>query len=188
MKVDIFSTGNKYRIIYLDPPWKYNARRNSKTKFGGGAMKHYPVMSVDEIAKLPIPQLADHNCAIFMWCTTSKGDSDLIQKLALIKQWGFRLVNEGFTWVKLNPKNQKYFFGVGTYTKSNCEHCYLGIKGNMSVVSNDVSSLIVAPREQHSKKPAIVRKNIVKLFGNLPRIELFARETADGWDCWGNEV
>ncbi len=188
MKVDIFKTTNKYSIIYADPPWKYNARNNLNTKFGGGAMRHYPVMSIKEIAELPIPQIASNNCAIFMWCTASKGDSDLEQKLTLIKQWGFRLVNEGFTWVKLNPKNHKYFFGVGKYTKSNCEHCYLGIKGSMTVVNNDVSSLIVSPRELHSKKPGEIRGRIVKLFGDLSRIELLARQHADGWDCWGNEV
>lgn len=188
MKVDIFNTDKKYSIIYADPPWKYNKRNNLKTKFGKGADGHYPMMSIKEISKLNIPKIAADNCALFMWATTSKGECDLIEKLKLIKNWGFELVNEGFTWIKLNPKGVGYFFGVGHYTKSNAEHCYLGIKGSMQVKSNKVSSLIISPREHHSKKPDIVRDKIVELFGDLPRIELFARQYAEGWDCWGNEV
>ena len=58
----------------------------------------------------------------------------------------------------------------------------------MKPISNKISSVIIAPREEHSKKPDIVREKIVELFGDLPRIELFARQPTPGWDVWGNEV
>ena len=178
----------KYNIILCDPAWKFNARNNTETRFGGGVTDKYPTMSLEEIKALDIPSIADDNCALFMWATTSTGDSNLAQKLELFEHWGFRLVNIGFTWVKINPNKMTPFFGIGYYTKSNAEHCFLGIKGKMKPVSNKVSSLIFAPKEEHSKKPDIVRDKIVELFGDLPRAELFARQITPGWDCLGNEI
>ena len=179
---------NKYNIILMDPPWFFNKRNNKNTRFGSGVTDKYPTMSLEEISNLNIPSICEDNCALFMWCTTSTGDSNLAEKLSLFKHWGFKLVNEGFTWVKLNPKSKTPFFGVGHYTKSNAEHCYLGIKGKMKPISNNVSSLIISPREEHSKKPDIVRDKIVELFGDLPRIELFARQKFEGWDYLGNDI
>lgn len=179
----------KYDIIYLDPPWWFPERNNSNTKFGGGITNKYPVMKLDEIKKINISSIANDNCAMFMWVTTSSTeDSNLQQKLELFEHWGFRLVNEGFTWLKTNPKSGTPFFGPGYYTKACCEHCYLGVKGKMKPVSNYVSSLIESPREQHSKKPDIVRDKIVELFGDRPRAELFARSAVKGWAAIGNEI
>lgn len=177
----------KYSLIYADPPWKYNSRNNPDTKFGTGAVGKYATMSLDEIRSLDIPSISADNCALFMWCTTSTGDSNLAQKLELFEHWGFRLVNIGFTWVK-TYKNGQPFFGVGHYSKSNCEHCFLGIKGSLPVKSNKVSSLIISQKREHSKKPDIVRDKIVELFGDLPRIELFARDRVKGWDALGDEL
>lgn len=78
---------------------------------------------------------------------------------------------------------------MGYYTRSNSELCLLGIKGKpLDRLSHSISQILVAPVEKHSKKPAIVRDKIVQLFGDLPRIELFARQKTEGWDVWGNEV
>lgn len=77
---------------------------------------------------------------------------------------------------------------MGYYTKSNCEVCLLGVKGKMKPISNKISSVILSPRREHSRKPDEIRNKIVELFGNLPRVELFAREKIDGWDSWGNEI
>ena len=93
-----------------------------------------------------------------------------------------------FNRLKLNPKNEKPFFGVGYYTKSNTEVCLLGIKGRLKPVSNKVSQVIIAPRREHSRKPDEVRSKIVELFGDLPRIELFSRQKTPGWDVWGNDT
>ena len=66
--------------------------------------------------------------------------------------------------------------------------CLIGTKGKIQIVSNSVSSVVISQREQHSKKPDIIRHKIVELCGDIPRIELFARKKVDGWDSWGNEV
>ena len=182
-------SNKKYSIIYLDPSWYFPPRNNSSTRFGGGITNKYPVMKLDEIKKINIPSLAEDNCAMFMWVTTSStSDSNLAQKLQLFEHWGFKLVGEAFNWVKTNPKSGTPFFGIGYYTKSGSEKCYLGIKGKMKPVSNYVSSTIIAPREAHSKKPDIVRDKIVELFGDLPRVELFARQNYEGWDAIGNQL
>lgn len=174
----------KYSIIYADPPWKYNSRANHKTRFRGGCCGHYDLMSMDEIKALPLPEMANDDCALFLWCTFPYLD----KQIKLFKHWGFRYRTVGFTWMKTNIKNGKPFFGVGYYAKSNAEVCLLGIKGKLKPVSNSVSSMIVSPRREHSRKPDEVRENIVRLFGDLPRIELFARTETEGWDVWGNEV
>lgn len=174
----------KYNIIYLDPPWKYNDRRNKHTRFSGGAMAHYPVMKISEIKALPIGNLAEDNAAMFMWCTFPQ----LGEQITLFKHWGFKYVTQAFTWIKTNKNDNKPFFGIGYYTKSNPEVCLLGIRGKMKPVSNYVSSVIIAPRGKHSEKPKEARNRIVQLFGDVPRIELFARNSSPGWDVLGNGI
>lgn len=183
MFTDIFDTNKKYGIIYADPPWMYN-KRNKGTRFGGGAGGHYPLMKTEDIAALPISRISADNCALFLWTTFPY----LAEQLGVIERWGFTYRTLGFSWVKTNRQNGKPFFGVGHYAKSNCEVCLLGIKGRMKVISNKVSSCIISPKREHSRKPDEVRNRIVELFGDIPRIELFARQQTDGWDAWGNEI
>jgi N6-adenosine-specific RNA methylase IME4 len=173
-----------FNIILLDPAWKYNARKNEGTKFGKGVDGHYGTMTIKQISELPIGELASENCAMFMWCTFPQLD----EQIQLFKKWGFDYKTVAFTWVKTNPRNNKPFFGIGYYAKSNAEVCLLGIKGKMKPVSNSVSSIIISPRQEHSRKPDEARNRIIQLFGDIPRIELFARQRCDGWTCLGNEL
>lgn len=83
MKVDIFNTEKKYDIIYADPPWKYNERKNN-TKFGRGAGGHYSLMTMEEISKLPISKIASENAALFLWVTFPK----LKEQINLFEKWG----------------------------------------------------------------------------------------------------
>ena len=174
----------KYQIIYVDPPWKYNSRANHKTRFRGGCCGHYSLMSYEEIKRLPIPDLADKNCALFLWNTFPYID----KQLELFKYWGFRYRTIAFLWVKLNSKNKKPFFGVGYYTKSNPEPCMLGMKGQLKTKDNSISNLVFSPRREHSRKPDEIREKIVKLFGDLPRIELFARQKTKDWNAIGYDI
>lgn len=173
----------KYSIIYIDPPWPENKRDNKNTKFGTGAHK-YNLMTIEAIKAYPIAQMSKENCALFMWITTPK------QKymMEILDAWGFRFVNKAFCWVKVNKKDGKPRFGIGNYTKSNTEDCWLAVKGKMSVVSNYVSQVVMQPISEHSKKPDIVRDRIVELFGKLPRVEVFARKRHKGWDAIGDQL
>jgi len=181
MKIDIFNTNKKYNIIYADPPWEYRNMGNIQAT----ANSHYKTMKQKDIEDLGkyIKEISDKNCMLFMWATFPK----IQEALNTIKAWGFEYKTIGFNWTKKN-KNGSNFFGVGWYTKSNGEICLIGIKGKPIKISNKISQMIETTREQHSKKPAIVRNKIIELCGDLPRIELFARQYADGWDCWGSEV
>lgn len=173
-----------YNIILADPAWSYRDKRDKHPRLCGGASVHYNTMTVDDIKNLPVNKIADKNCMLFLWVTFP----NLREGLEVMKVWGFDYRTLGFSWIKLNKKNGKPFFGIGYYTKSNCEVCLIGVKGKPIVASNFVSSVVMSPREKHSKKPDIVRDKIVQLCGDIPRIELFARERAEGWDSWGLEI
>jgi N6-adenosine-specific RNA methylase IME4 len=141
-------------------------------------------MNIDDIKKLPISNLADDNCILFMWVTMPK----LNECFDVIKEWGFEYKTCAFTWVKKNKKSDSWFWGMGRWTRANAELCLLATKGNPKRISARVHSVIDTPIEQHSKKPDITRDKIIELIGDLPRVELFARQKTDGWDCWGNEI
>lgn len=110
-----------------------------------------------------------------------------ISKISLFKAWGFEYKTVGFTWIKKN-KNGSNFFGVGWYTKSNAEICLIGVKGKAPKISNKISSIVETIREKHSKKPELVREKILEFCGDIPRIELFAREKTEGWDAIGYDI
>lgn len=169
----------KYNIIYADPPWSYDR------KVGQGiADEQYQTMDIEEIKKLPIKDLADKDCVLLMWVTFPK----LKEGLELIEAWGFTLKTVAFNWIKLN-NNGKPFFGIGFYTKSNGEICILATKGKtLKVLDNTISQVIMSKHGKHSSKPHVCYTLIERLFGDLPRIELFARHKREGWDSWGNEV
>ena len=182
----------KYNIIYAAPPWSYrdkNPAYNGPDVKAGGAWEHYNTMTIDDIKKMSVQDLADDNCMLFLWCTFP----NIKEGLDVMDAWGFDYRTLGFSWIKLNKNNGKPFFGIGYYTKSNCEVCLIGVKGKPIVESKKVSSVILHKMldesdRVHSRKPDTVRDKIVELCGDVPRIELFARQQSDGWDSWGNEI
>ena len=183
-RVDIFSTSRKYSIIYADPPWRYKVWSRD-TGLGRSADSHYSTMEKQDIEALPINEISNKDSVLFLWVTAPC----LEQGLELVKKWGFKYKTIGFNWVKQNKKSDSLFWGMGYYTRANAEICILATKGKtLPRISRRVHQVVLSHVEEHSKKPNEVRKRIVELFGDLPRIELFARKYADGWDCWGNEV
>ncbi len=173
----------KYKIIYADPPWSFKVW-SDKGK-GRSAENHYPIMSKKEIQTLPIQDIADDDAVLFLWVTAPC----LVEGMELIEKWGFEYKTIGFTWVKRNKIADSWFWGMGYYTRANAELCLLATKGKpLERVSKSVHQIVDERIMKHSKKPDVVRDKIVELFGDIPRIELFARERVDGWDAWGNEV
>jgi site-specific DNA-methyltransferase (adenine-specific) len=179
----------KYQIIYADPPWFYNKRNlfnksGKRNNFGWGATNHYPVMRTEDICALPIQKIADENCMLFLWTTFPRLDD----ALKVIKLWGFQYVTVGFVWIKTTKNGEIRMDGVGNYTMSNAEICLIGRKGKYWRKKTGVKQIILHQKMEHSKKPDEVRKRIVELLGDRPRIELFARKKTEGWDVFGNEV
>ena len=167
----------KYSIILADPPWHF---------WGGGwknQTQHYKTMSMEEIKNLPVKELADENCILFLWVTFPI----LKDVFAIMEAWGFKYSTCGFNWVK-KTKEGKWHFGLGYWTRANSELCLIATKGKLIRQSASVSQVIDSVIGEHSEKPEIVYDKIEELMGELPRIELFAKKKRKGWDSWGNEV
>ena len=169
----------KYQIIYADPPWLNGSWKHWSK--GGGS--HYPLMSLDQIINLPIKEIADKNCILFLWVV----DSQLFDAEKVIESWGFKYKTVGFTWIK-KTKNYKDHFGVGMWTRKNPEMCLIATKGNIKRINASIRQVLYSEVREHSRKPDEIRNKIIELVGDLPRIELFARQKTEGWDVWGNEV
>jgi len=169
----------KYNIIYADPPWVYQDKSKSH---GGGAESHYKCTPTQELAKIQIP--VEENSVCLMWCTYPQ----LEEGIKLMKAWGFKYKTVAFTWVKVN-KDGSVYMGMGRHTRANAEICLLGIRGKgITRMNASIYNTQLHPRGKHSEKPQAFRNDIVKLYGDLPRIELFARQKIQGWDSWGNEI
>lgn len=176
--IDIYNTNKRYNIIYADPAWSYweGGQKNQSL--------HYLTMTMGEIKNLPVKNIADDNCILFLWVTYPI----LKQAFDVIESWGFNYSTCGFCWVKKNKNGEGNFFGLGSWTRANTELCLIATKGSITRLDASISQIIESPIEEHSKKPTITRDLITKLVGELPRIELFSRNKTNGWDVWGNEV
>ena len=170
----------KFKIIYADPPWSYKDKALAGNR---GACCKYPVMNIEDIKNLPVKDIADDDCVLFLWVTYPK----LNECFEVIKNWGFEYKTNAFTWVK-KYRNGDNFMGMGRWTRANAEVCLLATKGKPKRINAGIRQIIESVPEKHSKKPNIVRDKIVELWGDLPRIERFARNKTDNWDSWGNEV
>jgi N6-adenosine-specific RNA methylase IME4 len=171
----------RYGAIYADPPWSF---RNWSTKgTGRNAVSHYDCLSFEKLAALPVGQVAADNCVLFLWAV----DPLLDKAFELISAWGFEYKTVGFYWVKQNRKSDGYFTGLGYWTRANPEQCLLATRGKPRRIGKDVRKLIVEPRREHSRKPDQVRERIERLVDG-PYLELFARETKPGWECWGDQI
>ncbi len=191
----------KYEIIYPDPPWDYEyigknfhkqfSKYKNSFKPVDSACDHYSTMSIEEIKALPVYDLSDKNCLCFIWVTSPF----MKEGIQILECWGFEYKTIAFVWNKLavNP---------GFYTMSEIELCLVGKKKGGSIpkprgarnIKQLYETLEEFPqfyserRTVHSKKPDEFRNRITKMFPYQLKIELFARQKYDGWDCWGNEV
>lgn len=189
MNIDIFNTERKYRVIYADPAWQFN-NKNTGGSMTSSAEAQYTVTSLADMAALPVAKLADDHCLLVMWWVGSMPQ----EAIDLCKAWGFRLVNmNGFVWRKMTKRWLPHF-GMGFTTRAGSESALIGVRGKVSELIKDraVRAVIEAEVGKHSQKPNEFRVAIEKMCGavcrDVPRIELFARESAAGWDCWGNEA
>lgn len=181
MKVDIFNTDKKYSVIYADPPWQYKNKEclAKKSILNGKLNHHYQTMDLKSLKVLDVKRLCEKDCLLFLWVVSPMLD-DCIE---VLKSWGFKYSTIGFVWNKKRPN-------PGSYTMSECEICLIGKKGQIPKPrgARNIRQYLMQEKTRHSSKPEEVRKRINEMFPFQSKIELFARQHAEGWDCWGNEV
>lgn len=164
----------KYRVIYADPPWKYG---NTMPDNFGEQADHYKLMTVDEIAALPIKNLAQDNAVLFLWVTSPI----LEESFQVVNAWGFTY-KSSFVWDKVKHV-------MGHYNSVRHEILLVCVRGSCQPdVQKLFDSVYSEERTEHSRKPEYFREIIDTIYPNGKRIELFARKQSDGWDVWGNDV
>ncbi|MBK8908179.1 MAG: DNA methyltransferase [Rhodospirillales bacterium] len=183
-----FPPSKRYRVIYADPPWTF-ATYSRKGK-GRSPEAHYDCMTLEHIKALPVAEWAADDCVLLLWAT----DPLLERAFDVIRAWGFTYKTVGFYWAKLNKgdgapgaEQRSFFTGMGFWTRANPEQCLLATRGHPKRRSTSVRKLVVAPRREHSRKPAEVHDRIEALCEG-PYLEMFARSARAGWDAWGQEV
>ena len=197
--------------MLADPNWAY---RHAGGR--GAAENHYRTSPTDAIANLPVSKIVADAAVLFLWCTWPIyiDDPESVQKV--IRAWGFTPKTIGFVWVKTNKKAGTPFTGGGSWTRANTEFVLLCTRGDIRRIDegkdtplgkaarsvhqivetwDEEDNVLRAPHpdvpkgvSEHSAKPAAVRNKIVQMMGDLPRIELYARERAEGWAAWGDGV
>ena len=174
----------EYSVIYADPPWEYR-QHGTTEKSRGTALKQYPTMTTADICNLPVRKICGGGgAACFLWATFP----NIAEGIRVLEAWGFQYKTAAFVWVKKNAKSGTNFWGMGAYTRANAEVCLLATRGHPKRQAANVHQFIISPIQEHSRKPEEAREKIVALMGDLPRVELFARQSPPGWDVWGNEV
>lgn len=186
---------NHYKVIYADPPWSFAAW--SHRGEGKGASQHYSTMKLDDICKLPVADIAMEDAALFLWVVQPM----LPEAMRVLEAWGFKFRTVAFCWIKMTqswaddrqfslvPPSVKPKLGLGYHTRSGMEQCWLAIRGKgYKRNEQGVEQVLHAPLRQHSRKPDEIAERILALTGDVPRIELFARQRRKGWDSWGLEA
>lgn len=203
--------GLNYKILYPDPPWSYRDKANSGDR---GASHKYDTLSLLELKMMrpEIDKITAADCALCMWATAPM----MGEARELMAAWGFKYSTILMVWIKtvaveerLEKAAKKFNVdpgviqhilqeagiqavrprkGMGNWTRGNAEFLLLGTRGKMERVSKGVGSVVISEPREHSRKPEEARERLVELFGEVPRLEMFSRETAPGWDCWGLEA
>lgn len=194
----------KYSLIYADPPWSYG-----NTISNGAADNHYDTMKLIDIKRLPVWEIAAENSVLAMWYTGTHNQ----EAIELAEAWGFTVrTMKGFTWVKFNKLAENHFnkaiqsgevedfydlldllndqtrMNGGNHTRANTEDVLIATRGaGLERLSAGIKQVVYSPLGKHSEKPWEVRHRLELLYGDVPRIELFSRCVAPGWDHWGNQ-
>lgn len=196
----------KYQIIYADPAWQFKVW-NRDSGQGRSAEAYYRTMPLKDICALPVSEIADKNCVLFLWAVWPS----LPDAFKVIDAWGFEYKTLAWEWIKLNKRWDKFLpglfspdsqayntwlprlfaFGMGYYTRANPEPCLLAVKkkGTAKVAVRNERNLLFAPIREHSQKPIEAYDKINRLYPNAwPRLEMFARNSKPDWESAGNEI
>lgn len=199
----------RFQVIMADPPWSYD---NWSTKATGAVKAQYSTMSLEQIKALPIEEISAPNSALLLWCTQTASAEGFHTEV--MKAWGFRPVTKAFYWRKVydscvcshpsarHAENKcsvrgctcqtlvpKPYCGLGFYTRSGSEDCWLGLRGRMPVKNRNIYQEIEAAVGTHSTKPAEIYARVEAMWPEAEhRLELFARRPRVGWSAWGDQI
>jgi len=189
---------NHFACIAADPPWAFKARtalQAENWQSRRDVEKHYSTMSIDDIAAMPVKDIAAKDAHLFLWAT----GPCLRQAFTVMDAWGFKYSSVAFTWVKLraahNPMQLRILptaesdlhVGLGLTTRKNAEFVLLGRRGSARRNAKNIREIILSPRREHSRKPDEAYDRIEQ-YCDGPRLELFARTQRPNWTAWGNQV
>lgn len=174
----------KYDLIYCDPCWEFNSKKTGGS-MKSGAAQVYDVMDIEALKRMPVGELANKDCYLFMWYVGAMPQ----EALDLVKAWGFKVKNmNGLVWRKLTATG-KPVFGMGYHTRAGSESCLVAVKGSPKPASRSVRAVFEAKISNHSAKPKDARLKIEEIAGNGRKIELFARGEHGGqWSVFGNQA
>jgi N6-adenosine-specific RNA methylase IME4 len=181
-----------YGAILADPPWHFQTWGGAKKSGAGIACRAtepaYSTMIDEDIAALPVGELAADDCVLFLWTCWPV----LQRSLDIVDIWGFTYKTCAFSWLKADPyrlwaDDLTPRMGLGYWTRANTEPCLLATRGKPKRIASDIRQPIISQPREHSRKPDCVHERIERLVAG-PYLELFARQRRPGWDCWGNEV
>ena len=179
-----FTDGKKYRTIYADPPWQFT-NRTGKMAPEHKRLNRYSTMKLEDIKQLPVNEVADTKCHLYLWVPNAL----LPQGLEVMKAWGFEY-KTNLVWEKVRKDGFPDGRGVGFYFRNTTELLLFGITGGNNRTEQAGRSqvnLIRSIKREHSRKP----DEFVTLIENCstgPYLELFARGDRAGWDMWGNQA
>lgn len=183
----------RYGLIMADNPWSFDNWSSAGEKKSPKAK--YKCMTTEEIMSLPVSHLAAKDCALWLWATNPMLD----QAFSVLTAWGFTFKTAGH-WAKMTAKSferqgpkqnvihGKQSFGPGYLFRCAGEPYLLGTIGKPKQKSKSVRSVIIAPAREHSRKPDEAYEEAERLFGDVPKLDLFSREERPGWDCFGDEI
>lgn len=172
---------DKYNIILADPPWNYKDHASADDR---GAIYKYNMLSQASLCRLPVRDIVADDAVLFLWCTFPM----ILEAIEVVTAWGFKYKTLGFIWVKQTKLGKPWHWGMGNWTRSNSEPCLIGVRGKLRRIHKGIHQVVCSPVKRHSEKPTEVHDRIVQLMGDLPRVELFARQKMPGWDAWGDQL
>lgn len=179
-KIDIFETDKKFRVVYADPPWRYNDKCEAgAVQSGGVEVRHYDTMSIDQLCDLRVDEITEKNSVLFLWVTSPLLD----ECFEVVKAWGFKY-KASFVWDKVRHN-------MGHYNSVRHEFLLICTKGSCLPDEKKLIDSVqsIEKTDKHSEKPVEFMNIIDELYTHGDRIELFCRQSKkENWFYWGNEV
>lgn len=179
-----YTAGKKYKTIYADPPWQFQNRKG-KVSPEHKRLNRYSTMALNEIKQLPVGDIAEEKCHLYLWVPNAL----LPEGLEVMKAWGFEY-KTNIIWEKVRKDGFPDGRGVGFYFRNVTEVLLFGIKGDKNRTLDAGRSqvnLVRSVKREHSRKPDEFIP-LIESCSSAPYIELFARGDRQGWDMWGNQA